>query len=97
MASLAELLSVRRRPFYSKKIRKLAEGKCRICGEDNYALLDVHRIKHGQKYSWANTLIICTKCHRLHHAGDIEILGWLNSTAGRVVHWVDKNGDEHFS
>lgn len=87
-------------PFGSKKLRKLIEGKCRLCGEENYNLLDVHRIKEGSdggKYSYDNTITICVSCHRMHHAGEIKILKWYNSTFGRTIHWIDKSGNEKFS
>ena len=87
---------MKKRPFVSKKIRKLSEGKCRICGEDNYILLDVHRIIPGSAYTFNGTTITCMSCHRLIHANKIKILGWVNSTAGRLLHIIDKAGKEQF-
>lgn len=84
-------------PFVSKKLRKLAAKKCKICGEDDYSTLAVHRIKHGEhggKYTFNNTVILCANCHSKHHAGTIEILGWVNSTAGRLLHYIDEKGNE---
>ena len=86
--------------FGSKQIRKKSEGKCRCCGEDNYDLLDVHRIKEGKDggaYSYWNTVVICTSCHRKQQAGQIKIVAWLNSTAGRLLQWFDEDGVEHLS
>lgn len=88
------------KPFVSKKIRKLAAGECRICSEDKKSVLEVHRIKHGSeggKYTVNNTVCLCSNCHALHHAGDIEIKGWYNSTSGRLLRWIDEEGKEQFS
>lgn len=89
-----------KKAFVSKKHRKTVEGKCKICGEDNYHALDVHRIKPGSeggKYTVSNTTILCSVCHRKHHAGEINIVGWFESTAGRLLNWFDEDGNEHFS
>jgi len=86
-----------RKPFRSKKDFKTVAQKCHICGEDNYNLLDVHRINEGQAYSYANTACLCVRCHRLHHSKSIIIKKWYNSTMGRVLHWIDELEKEHFS
>ena len=89
-----------KKPFVNKKVRKLSEGKCRICGENDYAALCVHRIKHGEhggKYTYENTVTLCNNCHAKHHAGVIKILGWLDSTAGRLLNWLDETNKEQFS
>jgi len=88
-----------KRAFGSKKIRKLASGKCIICNEPEYTLLDVHRIKPGSeggKYSYENTAVLCCRCHRLEQDGKIIVKGWVNSTAGRLLHIIDENGEEQF-
>ena len=88
-----------KRPFVSKKIRKLAAGKCQICGEDDYSLLDVHRIVPGEdggKYTYNNASVLCCRCHRLEQAGKIKVFGWVNSTAGRLLHIIDADGNEQF-
>jgi hypothetical protein len=59
--------------------------KCAICDEDNYALLDVHRIHHGKEYSEGNCITLCCKCHRLHHANQIKIISKNQSTLGMVL------------
>ena len=81
-----------------KKAFKLQEGKCRICGEDDYDLLDSHRIKAGAdggKYTRANTIVCCCKCHRLIHSDKIQIIGWVKSTAGKLLHIIE-NDEEKF-
>ena len=87
---------MKKRAFVSKKIRKLSEGECKICGENNYTLLDVHRIVPGSAYAFNGIIILCVTCHRLVHDDQIKILGWVNSTAGRLIHIIDKDKKEQF-
>lgn len=88
-----------RKSFVSKQVRKSAAGQCQICGEPNYDLLDVHRITPGHeggRYTIQNTVVLCCTCHRLHHAGTIDIQGWFFSTAGWTLLIKDENGEEQF-
>lgn len=58
---------------------------CFFCGEDDYALLDVHRIiegANGGEYTEANSLVVCSNCHRKVHDGQIRIAGKFKSTKG---------------
>lgn len=74
----------------NKKIKKLRERKCYFCPEDNYDLLDVHRIvpgEEGGKYTDHNTVVVCCKCHRLIHSGAIRVDRWYSSTDGRILHY----------
>ena len=83
----------------NKKIYKRSEGKCRICGETDYDLLNVHRILPGceqGKYSTVNTVCLCLSCHRKVHTGRITILGWYTSTKGKVLHIIKEDGKEDF-
>lgn len=69
---------------------KLVERKCQICDEDNYDLLDAHRItpgSEGGKYTKHNTVCLCSNCHRKVHAGLITIDGKFESTKGTVLHY----------
>jgi len=71
-----------------KQIRKLFDGECFFCGEDDYDLLDAHRIiegKDGGKYNWWNTLATCSKCHRKIHSGRIKISGKHPCSSGKYV------------
>ena len=86
-----------------KQILKHSERACRFCPPEEqnpYAVLDVHRIvpgSEGGKYTDGNTVVVCCKCHRLIHAGAIEILGRHFSTSGRyVIHYL-KEGQEHWA
>ena len=87
----------RARNIINKKVFKKAEGKCRLCGESNYALLDVHRIlpgKDGGKYVAHNVVTLCSNCHRKVDTNEFEIIGWITSTGGRMLHIVRDNKDE---
>lgn len=80
----------------NKQARKRSEGKCYLCGENDYSLLDVHRIvegKNGGRYTEHNTVVLCANCHRRTHYGALTIHRWYNSTNGRVLHYTE-NGEE---
>ena len=84
-----------------KKIFKKIAHKCKICGEDEYPLLDVHRILHGEdggEYTIHNCVCVCNTCHRLHHSADskLTIIKLVNSTKGKLLYIIDKNGYEDF-
>ncbi len=81
-----------------KKLRKRIDRCCKICGESDYNVLDVHRIIEGNKggkYSVNNCVTICCKCHRLVHAGKIKIHSWRMSTKGMVL-WCEIEGKEMY-
>jgi len=86
-------------PFINKKTFKKRAGGCHICGENDQSLLDVHRIIpgcDGGKYTTANSVCLCVKCHRLVTNGFIIVIGWKHSTMGRILHYFDENNKEHF-
>jgi hypothetical protein len=79
-----------------KQRKKRAEKKCRFCGEDNYNVLDVHRIipeLKGGKYKDNNAVVVCCHCHRRIHADEIIIDRYYNSTKGKLLHYFE-NGEE---
>lgn len=80
-----------------KKIKKLSDASCRICGESNVSVLDVHRIKPGEdggKYSEFNSITLCANCHRKVHSKEIKITGKYKSTNGFVFSFIDESGKE---
>jgi len=83
-------------PFINKKTFKKRQKCCQICGESEYKLLDTHRLVHGGKYENTNCACLCTSCHRKHHSGLITIKRWYNSTKGKVLYYIDENGEEQF-
>jgi hypothetical protein len=86
-------------PKIDKKAFKKSQNKCRICGEEDYALLDVHRIlegKNGGKYLRYNSVSLCANCHRRVHDGQIVIDKYYLSTSGEHVLRIIENGEEKF-
>lgn len=82
-----------------KKSFKKSQGQCRICGNQIYSTLDIHRIKPGEeggKYFFSNTTILCSNCHRKIHAGEIEIDRYYKSTSGKDMLRIIENGEEKF-
>ena len=87
-----------KKPFIGKNAFKRRTGKCAICGENRYKLLDVHRWREpGGKYENSNCICLCIMCHRLIHTNEIKILDVLDSTKGKIVHYIDLNGNEQFN
>jgi hypothetical protein len=68
-----------------KKSKKRADRKCAFCDVSQYALLDLHRIIPGGKYTRANTVTCCSLHHRMIHAEFITIKEKRFSTAGYVL------------
>jgi hypothetical protein len=89
----------RKKALIDKKIYKLSVGACKVCGETDPAVLDVHRIlegANGGKYTRENSVCLCCKCHRKVHDGQIVIDRYYQSTSGCwVLHFFD-NGVEKF-
>jgi len=83
----------------NKKAFKQSEGKCRICGESDYATLDVHRIiegKKGGKYEDHNSVVLCCKCHRKVHDNQIVIDRYYLCSNGHYLLHVYDNGVEKY-
>lgn len=90
---------MRKKKLIDKKIKKLIDKKCKFCGENEYCVLDVHRIIPGCEggiYSENNTVTSCGNCHRKIHDGKIKIDRKYLSTSGWVLHYFDENGIEHW-
>jgi len=71
--------------------KKPKKTNCEICGTKEKATLELHHIiprtdpncnNHGM-----NLACICASCHKLHHAGEITIIGVYPSThpSGRTL------------
>jgi len=89
----------RKKQLIDKHVYKLAEGSCRICGETDPAVLDVHRIipgAEGGRYTKENSTCLCCKCHRKVHDGQIVIDRYYLATNGRLVLHLFENGEEKF-
>jgi hypothetical protein len=82
-----------------QQLKKLFHKVCFFCGENDYDLLDVHRIlegRNGGTYDPNNTLCCCSKCHRMIHSRRIQIFGKHYSTSGRWVVHYNFDGTEHW-
>lgn len=80
-----------------KKAKKKNDGKCYFCQENDYDLLDVHRIKEGAnggRYTEFNTITVCVACHRKVHAGKIQVFRKYYSTGGWILHYINEEGKE---
>ena len=89
----------RKKALIDKKIYKLASGACKICGETDPAVLDVHRIiegANGGRYTKENSVCLCCKCHRKVHDGQIVIDRYYLSSNGKYVLHLFDNGEEKF-
>jgi 5-methylcytosine-specific restriction endonuclease McrA len=83
-----------------QECRKKYDGRCFVCGEDDYIVLDAHRVVPGEiggAYHWNNLLTLCACCHRKVTAGTIRVHARYLGTRGPVVHWTDESGSEHFT
>ena len=81
----------------NKKTTKLVAKKCFFCGNDNYAVLDCHRIvpeEEGGRYVPGNVVVCCACCHRLVHDGQIRVDRWYPTTAGKDVLHFWENEEE---
>jgi len=70
---------------------------CSVCGADAIHELEVHHIipqekaKKGKvapgvsKNHAGNLAVLCEDCHTKHHKGDIEIIGWKETSAGKTL------------
>jgi len=89
----------RRKRLVDKELLKRISGKCHLCPENRYVVLDVHRINSGSnggEYNASNVVVLCTICHRLVHDGQIVIDRWFSSTDGRNKLRIIRAGKEDF-
>lgn len=89
----------RKKVFIDKKVYKLSRGECKLCGEKDPAVLDVHRIipgAEGGKYTQSNSVCLCCKCHRKVHDNQIQIHKYYLSSSGMHVLHITENGEDKF-
>jgi len=79
--------------YNSSVIRRI----CSICDNDISKELEVHHILHQEsavkgfvtpgikKNHAGNLTVLCEECHTKHHTGQIEIIGWQETSAGKVL------------
>lgn len=73
----------------NKIAKKKYEEKCFFCPVNDYACLNVHRIKAGEDggiYDDFNSLVVCANCHNKVHDGQIVIDRKYKSTSKRGWH-----------
>lgn len=85
-------------PKINKKSFKAHSYCCKICGEKNQELLDVHRLKPGKEdgeYTQLNSCCLCANCHRKAHANIITIDKYYLTSSGYKLR-VIIDGKEDF-
>jgi len=71
--------------------------ECSICKKNGHRDLEVHHIIHQEKAvkgfvtpgikknHAGNLAVLCEECHTKHHAGEITIIGWKETSSGKVL------------
>ena len=86
-----------RKKLINKVAKKKFEGRCCLCGIDDYAVLDCHRIVPGEDdgiYSEHNCIVTCANCHRRIHDGQIVIDRKYYSSSGKCILHLWEDGVE---
>lgn len=83
----------------NKVAKKKIDGKCYVCRNDDYSVLDVHRIipgEQGGKYEEHNCVTLCANCHRKAHNGQIIIDRKYYTSSGKWVmhYWEVTDGNK---
>jgi DNA mismatch repair protein MutS len=76
-------------PTVSRYSTKAVLNACSVCGSTHK--LEAHHIVHqadGGNDSPGNLACLCATCHDDHHAGRLQIRGWKDSSAGRVLDYT---------
>ncbi len=76
-------------PTTSRYSTKAVMDACGVCGSTNK--LEAHHIIHqadGGDDSAGNLVCLCATCHDEHHAGRLQIRGWKDTSAGRVLEYT---------
>ena len=71
--------------------------ECSICKKNGHHDLEVHHIIHQEKAvkgfvtpgikknHAGNLAVLCEECHTKHHTGEITIIGWQETSSGKVL------------
>ena len=76
-------------PTTSRYTTAAVVDACGICS--SHVRLEVHHIVHqtdGGSDSAGNLVCLCATCHDDHHAGRLQIRGWKETSAGRVLDYT---------
>ena len=97
-ADFLELASqCRARTTQSRYNSEVSVRRCEVCKSTKD--LESHHIKHqavakngfvedGLKtHATSNLTVLCDICHKHHHSGKLEILGWMDTSEGRELRW----------
>ena len=89
------------RPRLSRYNAGVVVSSCAVCGERNG--LETHHITPQaaantegfvatgvHKNTSGNLAVLCATCHDSHHSGVLEIVGWVDTSAGRQLQYVYK-------
>lgn len=89
----------RKKKLIDKVAFKKMHGKCHFCEVNDYALLDVHRIKPGEEggeYLPENSIVSCANCHRKIHDGQIKIDRKYYTSKGKwVLHFWEGEEEKY--
>ncbi len=93
LQGVAPVLEAPQSRYNSDVIRR----ECSICKKNGHHDLEVHHIIHQEKAvkgfvtpgikknHAGNLAVLCEECHTKHHAGEITILGWQETSSGKVL------------
>ena len=93
LQGVAPVLDAPQSRYNSSVIRRI----CSICKNNASAELEVHHIVHQEmavngfiapgikKNHAGNLTVLCEECHTKHHTGEIEIKGWEETSAGKML------------
>jgi DNA mismatch repair protein MutS len=99
-----ELANSCRKKTVSRYNSKVEVKACSICGSDKS--LESHHIKHQatakdgfvddgvRTHDASNLVVLCEHCHNEHHSGKLTIVGWKDTSQGRILEFVTNKSVE---
>ncbi len=75
-------------PAINRLVWRRDKGKCRVPGCRSARGLEIHHIVHradGGTHAASNCILLCSACHRHHHAGRLAITGTANQLEVRRI------------